>query len=593
MKQFFKFMFASMLGFLLTFVILIFVMGAIFAGIAATIGKQEKAEIDASSVLHLTFDGPVVDRSSENPFENFNFNTFETQEMIGLNDFIVNIEKARQDENIKGVFLDLSFTMSGWSSLKEIRNALQDFKESGKFVIAYSDVYGQGAYYLATVADEVYLNPEGGADFRGLNAEIMFVKNMLDKIGVEAQVIRQGEYKSAGEFLMREDMSEANREQISAYVNSAWNTILMDVSEGRNIPVNRLNEILDGYETRNANLAFEAGMIDGIVYRDEIMDILKDKLELEESDDINFVSYSKYKNVPLPESMMPVGVRDKIAIVYGSGNIVPGESTEGVMGGAGIAKAMKEARQDSSVKAIVFRVNSPGGSALASEVILREVMLASEVKPVVVSMGDVAASGGYYVSAHADKIIANPNTITGSIGVIGVIPNARELLNDKMGLTFDNVKTNEFADLMTINRPLRPVERELIREEMERIYNTFINHVAQGRAMSVERVDEIGQGRVWTGVDAQRIGLVDELGDLDYAIQEAANLAELDEYRLKELPEQKEFIEMIMEGFEGVKTSMIKSALGENYVIYKQVEDLKSPDNYGILMKLPYHITLE
>ncbi len=587
MKQFFKFMFASMLGFVLTFLIIFF----IFAGIVASIGKKETVEVEPNSVLHLTLDKQIVDRASENPFEDFNFSTFAPDQAIGLNDLITNIRKAKEDENIKGIFLDMTFVMSGWSTLREIRNELLDFKNTGKFIVTYSESITQGAYYLATASDALYINPEGIVDFRGLNANVMFIKGMLDKIGVEAQVIRYGKYKSAGEPLFRTDLSEDNRAQISAYINSLWNTALKDISEARNIPVNQMNDIADEFQTRTPQMALEAKMIDGLAYEDEVFDYIKEKLEIDTSEDISFISYGKYKNTPLPESMLPMGSRDKIAIIYGSGAIVSGEGDAGNMGADPIVKSFRKARKDSSVKVVVFRINSGGGSALASEVMLREVMLTQETKPVIVSMGDVAASGGYYIASYADKIIANPNTITGSIGVFGVIPNAEELLNDKMGITFDNVETNRFADLGSINRPLTSAERQMIQNEIDRVYETFISHVAEGRDMPVAAVDSIAQGRVWSGVDAKRIGLIDELGGMQLAVETAAEMANLEKYRIVEYPEQKKFVDMLLEGFDGMESRILKNRLGSSYEVYQQLQ--KATENTGVLMRMPYDITIE
>jgi len=587
MKQFFKFMFASMLGFILTFLVIFF----IFAGIVASIGKKETVEVKPNSVLHLTLDKQIVDRASENPFEEFNFSTFAPDQSIGLNDLITNIRKAKEDENIKGIFLDMTFVMSGWSTLREIRNELLDFKNADKFIVTYSESITQGAYYLATASDVLYVNPEGLVDFRGLNANVMFIKGMLDKIGVEAQVIRYGKYKSAGEPLFRTDLSEENRTQISGYLNSLWNTALKDISESRNIPINQLNNIADEFQTRTPQMALEAKMIDGLAYEDEVFDFIKERLEIDQTEDINFITYGKYKNTPLPESMLPMGSRDKIAVIYGSGSIVSGEGSTGNMGADPIAESFRKARKDSSVKVVVFRINSGGGSALASEVMLREVMLTTEVKPVIVSMGDVAASGGYYIASYADKIFANPNTITGSIGVFGVIPNASELLNDKMGITFDNVETNRFSDLGSLNRPLTSAERQLIQNEIDRVYETFINHVAEGRNMPVAAVDSIAQGRVWSGVDAKRIGLVDELGGMQLAVETAAEMANLEKYRLVEYPEQKNFVEMLMEDFGGLESGIIKKKLGNSYQVYQQLQN--ATENTGILMRMPYDISIE
>ncbi len=587
MKQFFKFLLASILGVFLTFVIVFF----IFMGIIASLGKSDPQPVAENSVLHLELTSEIVDRSSDNPFESFNFMSFTSDQTIGLNDLLENIRKAKLDENIEGIFLDMSFTMAGWATMHEIRTEILDFKESGKFVVAYGDYMSQGAYYLASVADEVYLNPEGALDFRGMNSEVVFLKNMLEKIGVEMQVIRYGKYKSAGEPFFREDLSAENREQIQSYMSSLWNTVLKEISEQRSMTVNELNNIADSFQTRTPEGALEAGMIEGIAYRDEIMDNLKVRIELDDDKEVNLVGYSKYNNAPLPDSLLPVGKRDKIAVIYGYGNIVMESNNDLSMGADRIAKALRTARKDTTVKAIVFRVNSPGGSALASEIMLREVMLAREEKPVIVSMGDVAASGGYYVACYADKIIANPNTITGSIGVFGIVPNMKELFNDKLGITFDNVKTNDLADLGSVSRPLNRMEEQIIQEQINRVYETFINHVAEGRGLPVSAVDSIAQGRVWSGVDAKRIGLIDDFGGLNYSIKQAAELAETENYRIIEYPEQKPLFEQLMEDFGSVEARFMKARLGNAYPVYQRIQ--QATENTGILMRMPYDVKID
>lgn len=587
MKQFFKFMFASMLGFILTSLILLFIL----FGMIASLGKKEQVEVAANSVFHLTLTTEIIDRASENPMEGFDFMSFSASKAIGLNELLKNIQKAKEEENIKGILLDLSAVQAGWASVREIREQLIDFKTSGKFIVAYGDVMTQGAYYLASIADEILINPEGGVDFRGMNTEVMFLKNMLEKIGVEAQVIRHGKFKSAGEPFFLEKLSPENRTQIQEYMGSIWNTTVKDVADSRSLSANRINEIADSFITRTPQGALEAGMIDGIAFRDELMENLRERLEIETGKKVNLIDHAKFMNAPLPESMLPMRSRDKVAVIYGMGNIIMGEGNERSMGADRIAKALRTAREDSTVKAIVFRVNSGGGSALASEIMLREAMLAAEAKPLVVSMGDVAASGGYYVACYADKIIANPNTITGSIGVFGMIPNMKELFNDKLGITFDNVKTNELADLGSVTRGLTTLEREIVQREIERVYDTFLHHVSEGRGLPVASVDSIAQGRVWSGVDAKRIGLIDDFGGLNYAIEQAAELADLETYRIVEYPEQKDFLTAIRESFGGVETRILQKRLGESYKIYERME--QATENTGILMRMPYDLVIE
>ncbi len=590
MKQFFKFMFASMLGFFLTFVIIFFIMVGVIASIAS-FSRKEVVEVEKQSVLHLTLEREIVDRGGRSPFESFDFMSFSPTTTIGLNDLINNLKKAKEDENIEGVFLDLTFVNAGWSSIDEIRQAIEDFKESGKFVISYGDSYTQNAYYLATVADEIYLHPEGIVDFRGINAEMFFLKNMLDRLGIDPQIIRHGEYKSAGEMFNQERMSPENREQVTSYINSIWNNIMADIAKSRGLSVNHLNQVANELLTRTSELSLEWDMIDGIMYRDEILDEIRTRIGIDLQDDINFVSLSQYERAPRPKSMERPRTRDKIAVVYGMGNILPGSGSETSIGSDRIAGAIREARKDTTVKAIVFRINSPGGSALASDVILREVELASREKPVIASMCDVAASGGYYIACKADLIVANPNTITGSIGVFGMIPNMQDFFNEKLGITFDNVKTNDFSDLASVTRPLSRAEREIIKESIENVYETFIGHVAEGRDMTTSTVDELGQGRVWSGAEARQNGLIDEFGGLNFAIEKAAELAELEVYRLVEYPKRKDFLARLRQDFGGIKEERLKNKLGSAYHFYQQVD--KVNEMTGILMRMPYDLTIE
>jgi protease IV len=588
MRQFFKFLFASILGVFLAFIIFFFV----FLGIIASIGSRESKPVLANSVLHLQLKNEIVDRGIENPFESFDIAAFRVETAIGLNDLLLTIRKAAEDDNIKGIYLDLSVVQAGWATVGEIRNQLLKFRESGKFIIAHSDIMTQGAYYLGSVADEIYLSPYGILDFRGINSQVLFVKNMLAKIGVEMEVIRHGKFKGAGEMYFRDNLSQENREQIQGYVSSIWNSVLMDISVQRGLTLNQLHDIANRFLTRTPEGAVESGMIDGLLYRDELMDNLREKLGVESNKKINLVTYTQYRRAPLPDSMIPAGHKDKIAIIYGSGNVVLGEGSDRSMGGDRIADALRTARLDTTVKAIVFRLNTPGGAALASDIMLREAILAAQAKPFIVSMGDVAASAGYYVSTHAHKIIASPTTITGSIGVFATIPNMGELFNDKLGITFDNVKTNDLADFGTLTRPLSRTERRIIEQFIERFYDIFINEVAKGRNLPVASVDSIAQGRVWSAVDAHRVGLIDDFGGLNYSIEQAAELAGLDNYRIVEYPVVKSFADQIRESFGTAKASIVKSIIGiDNYKLFERVNHAK--ENSGVQMRMPYDIILE
>ncbi len=588
MKQFFKFMFASMLGFFLTFVILLFIM----IGVIASMASRDPVRVADQSVLHLTFTTEIVDRGGGSPFESFDFMSFSPSRAIGLNDILDALDKAADDDKIEGVFLDLSIVAGGWSTIDEIRTAISTFKEeTGKFVVSYGEMYMQNAYYLGSVADELYLHPEGTIDFRGINSELAFLKNMLDKLGIDPQVIRYGEYKSAGEPLFREDMSAENREQVRAFTNAIWNNVLADIATSRGLTINHVNEAADNLWTRNAELAMKHQMADGLLYRDELYDVLRGHIGLEEDDDIGFITLGSYIEAPDPADFIRSDADEKIAIVYASGNIISGHGGDRTIGSDRIAKALRQARLDEDVEAIVFRINSPGGSALASDVILREVALAAQEKPVVASMGDVAASGGYYIACAADYIMASPNTITGSIGVFGMIPNMQEFFNEKIGITFDNVKTNRHADMPSVSRPLSAREREIIKEGIADVYNTFIGHVAEGRNITESRADELGRGRVWSGTEARQHGLVDGYGGMRMAIDKAAELAELVDYQTVEYPIRKDFITQLMEGFGGIRESKIEEALGNNYRYYRQLQDVQ--EMTGILTRLPYDIHLE
>ncbi len=591
MKQFFKFMFASLLGFFIGLFLLFFIMAGMLASLAS-LGKKEAVKLEKNSLLHLTLNQDVADRGGEGPFDNFDIMSFSAGQTIGLNDLLNNLKKAAEDDHIQGILLDLSMVPSGWATIDEIRDALLRFKETGKFIVSYGENYTQKAYYLATVADEILLHPEGMIDFRGLQAESMFFKNMLDRLGIEPQLIRHGDYKSAGEPFVLDRMSPENREQTSAIIHHVWDHLLANIEASRQLDAAHLNRVANGVLTRNATLALESVMIDGIMYRDELRASLNARLDQEAEEDLKLVSLNRYARAPLPKSMIQPRSRDKIAVVYASGSILPGEGSGRTIGSAGMAKAMREARIDTTVKAIVFRINSPGGSALASDVILREVKLAAAEKPVIASMGNVAASGGYYIAVGADKIVASPSTLTGSIGVFGMVPNMQHFFDEKLGVTFDHVKTNELADFVSIHRPLTPTERRLMQEMVEQVYNTFIGHVAEERDMPLTKVDELGGGRVWSGVEALDNGLIDAFGGLGYAIEQAAEMAGLEQYRIVEYPTRKDFLARIMEDFgASIGDRMVERKLGPAYRYYKQIEEINQMG--GVLARMPMDLVIE
>lgn len=599
MKQFFKFMFASVAGFFISGFVLMLIFFAMLGGVLSSkleFGKSQPFSLKDKSILHLSLTEEIVDRSSPNQI-NFDFGTFQPKNKIGLNELIKNIEKAKEDEKIEGIFLDLSTVNVGMASLEEIRKALLDFKESEKFIVSFGEMYSQKAYYLASVSDEVMLYPEGMMELMGLSTEIMFLKGMFEKLDIDMQVIRgrNNKFKSAVEPYMLDKMSDANREQTSKFLGSMWMHMLTGIGEQRGLAVAELNMFADSMTIRTADHAVDYKLVDRIAYRDEVMNNLKERVGVEEDDKLNLVKFSEYKRSSKPFKKLKKELKKdekdnkgRIAVVYAVGAIESGEGDDETIGSDRIARAIRKARKDTTIDAIVLRVNSPGGSALASDVMWRETVLAKEAKPFVVSMGDVAASGGYYIACAADKIYANENTITGSIGVFGVLPNAQGFFNEKMGITFDRVKTNEHSDLGSFSRGLTDREYRVIQEGVEDIYGDFLAKVAEGRGMSTEAVDAIGQGRVWSGVDAKEIGLVDEFGGLKEAVAAAAELAELEDYKRVEYPEIKDPFEEIMKNLTGQSQfeTKLKTMMPTEYRIYNQIKNIDKME--GVQARLPF-----
>ena len=586
MKNFFKYLLASILGvfisFFLVFIVFFGILGAMMSS------KDKPVVVKENTLFHLTLDKQIIDRAQDNPFENFSPPVFGQGGKIGLNDILENIDKAAKDENIKGIFLDLSFLRAGMATIGEIREALIKFKESEKFLIAYSDTYSQSTYYLASTADKVYMNPTGYMEFLGLRSEILFLKGSLDKLGLEPQIIRHGKFKSAVEPFMYERMSEESRLQVMTYLNSMWDHILQGVSEQRDIPKQKLNQLATNITIRNASSAFENGLIDGLKYRDEVISELKELAGIEDKKDLRMIKLARYKKVPKQKDYKGLA-RDKIAVVYAMGAIGMGEGSNESIGSEGTAKAIRQARKDSTVKAIVFRVNSGGGSALASEIIWRESVLAAQEKPFIASMGDVAASGGYYVLAAADTIVASPNTITGSIGVFGLYINMKKFLNEKMGMTVDVAKTNPSSDLGSPFRALTASERAIAQGMVEEIYGTFVNRVSEGRGLSFQQVDDIGQGRVWSGTNAMEIGLIDVYGGLEKAIEIAAEKAGVEKYRIVNFPKEKDPFEELIKSLSGeAKARILRNSLGVSAKYYEIVE--KTLQYQGIQARIPYEI---
>jgi len=589
MKQFFKFTLASFTGLFLGFIILFFISIGFFSAIASFQDKEVK--VKSKSILVLKLDNQIVDRASNNPLENLDIPNFNSSKKIGLTKVLVNIKKAKGDKNIKGILLNLSGLNAGLATIREIRNALEDYKDSTHFLLAYSDNMSQGAYYLATVADKVYLQPEATFDFHGFAANIMFYTGLMEKLGIQPEIIRHGKFKSAVEPFMLKKMSEANRLQTQTFVNSMWNTVLSDISKSRNIPVEKIQEFADNKTMTDVDTAVEYGLIDKALYRDELIDLLKEKAGIDKDSKLRTISLSDYSKALDPNRPKKLA-KDKIAVIYAQGSIAGGENS-GNIGSETILQAFRKARENKRIKAVVFRVNSPGGSALASDIIWREVLLTKKVKPVVVSMGDYAASGGYYISCAADSIFADPTCITGSIGVFGLMFNAEKLFNEKLNLYFDGVKTAKHADAGGIHRALTQEERDVIQKSIEKVYDTFVTHVSEGRGISKDSVDAIGQGRVWTGADAIKLHLIDNFGGLQRAMASAAALAKLDKYRVVEYPKLKTPMEQIMEDLK-MQTKVQLFKWQQNPVAVKYMEALDVINrSKGIQALMPYKIIFE
>ncbi|HLT42913.1 MAG TPA: signal peptide peptidase SppA [Sphingobacteriaceae bacterium] len=588
MKQFFKYVLATIVGVTLSSVILFLIFFGIMAALVSSVGSEKEFIVKDNSVLKIGLAYPIDERTSNNPFEGgFNFLNINS-DRLGLNDILSRIQSAKEDEKIKGIYLDMSTVPSSFATLEEIRDALIDFKASGKFILAYSEVYSQSAYYLTSTADSVFLNPEGILDFRGLASQSMFFKGTLEKLGIEAQVIKVGTYKSAVEPFILDKMSEPNRQQVSSFLGSIYDHFLQGISTSRNIPADSLRAIANELRVQNAEDAVATKLVDGLKYKDEIISDLKERLGVKEDKEINLVAIEKYNN---SKAKPDASVKDRIAVIYATGEIISGEGSDSQIGSERISREIRKVREDEKVKAVVLRINSPGGSALASDVIWREVKLTKEAKPIVVSMGDVAASGGYYIACAADSIFAQPNTITGSIGVFGIIPNLEGFFNSKLGITFDEVKTGEYADLGNTTRPLTPGERSIIQQQVDQIYFTFTNKVAQGRNKERVYIDSIGQGRVWTGEQALGLGLVDRLGGIETAIKSAAKMADIEKYRLVNYPALSDpFKALLGNTSDDISAWFMKREMKDAYPFYNQAKQVM--EQTGIQARIPYTITI-
>lgn len=585
--KFLRNLLASILGSLVAFGIL---MGMFFIFLALMGSMDDGVVVKKNSVLELSFVGPILDytgKDETDPFAAFG------GEELGLDEILHAIKVAKNDDNIEGISITTGYLLAGVAQTREIRKALLDFKSSGKFVMAHSDVYAQRDYYLASAADEVYINPVGVLDFKGLATEVLFYKELQEKSGIKMEVIRHGKYKSAVEPFLSDTMSEENRTQIKELITSIWSVIVDDISESRNITPQNLNIIADTLGGRTPEYAVTSGLLDGALHYDEYEGLLKEKMKVSEDDELNYVGFKDYVQKANKKSIRTGA--DKIAVIYAQGEILGGEGGKDYIGQDLIVDALHKAVENERVKAIVLRVNSPGGSALVSDIIWREIQLAKKEKPLVVSFGNVAASGGYYIGVGGDKIFAEPTTITGSIGVFGTIPNVHGLAKN-MGVNAEQVGTNENSVDYSFFEPMTDSFRNVMQESIEETYDTFLDRVSKGRNMPVERVNEIAQGRVWSGVDAQALGLVDELGNLDDAIAAAADMADLKDYGVRKYPKYKSDFERLMEDFGSVKTklgeSIIQEEIGtEAYEILKEFKQFTEQE--GIQAKMPFSLKIK
>ena len=586
MKDFFKFTLASVLGIVLAGIIFTIIGIVSLVGMVASSDTETK--VQENTILCLNLEGVLSERVESNPLQELMGETFAS---YGLDDILNSIQKAKDNENIKGIYLQPSVFVAEYPSLEEIRKALADFKESGKFIVAYSDQYTQEMYYLASVADKIIVNPQGSIAWHGLASQIMFYTDLMKKLGIEMQIFKVGTYKAAVEPFIATEMSDANREQISVYLNSIWGRVLEDISASRNISIEKLNQYADNMmDMKMADEYIACGLADTLLYKDGVLDYLKTMVGCEKDDNLRTLSVEDMKNVkrniPLDKS------GNIIAVYYAFGEIGSTLSSEEGINPDKVINDLRKIREDESIKALVFRVNSPGGSAYGSEQIWREIALMKEKKPVIVSMGDYAASGGYYISCAADYIVANPTTLTGSIGIFGKFPNLGGLLNDKLDLHFDIVKTNKFADMGSMNRPFNEGEKEIMQHYINNGYELFVKRCADGRGMSTEAIKKIAEGRVWTGAAAKELGLVDELGGLDKALEIAAQKAEVDSYSVINFPSSENpIMSLLNKSKEDYIQGQISNAMGEYHHYIEFIQNIQNMDH--IQARMPFDLRVK
>lgn len=585
MRQFFKFFFASFLG-IAVFTLL---AGFIFFMIIASISSSDKPSVGTKAVLYLDISKPIMEQSIDNPLADFG--SGDQYDLPGLFDMVRLLKHAANDSSVKGLYIKSNYNSNGLATSEELRKALVEFRKGGKFIYAYGDVISQGSYRVITAADKIYCNPKGGVDWKGLSMQYLFFKKALDKLEIEPEIFYAGKFKSATEPFRADRMSEANRLQSQVFLNDVYSQFLVQVADNRKTDTAALHRCANELLLQTANDAVIYKLVDAVKYDDEVKDELKQRLGLSKSGKINFVEMAKYA-----ESVnYKTGKGDnKIALFYAQGDIVDGKGEEGEIGGDTYRGLFRKARLDDDIKAIVVRVNSGGGSAMASENMWRELELARKDKPVIVSFGDYAASGGYYMSCMADSIFCQPTTLTGSIGVFSMMFNTQKLFNNKLGITFDGVKTGTYADMMNFNRPLSNMEKKYLQTDVDSIYAVFLSRVSNGRKMGVPDVDSIAQGRIWTGTTGLQLKLVDRIGGLQDAIDCAARMSKINEYRIKEYPEPKNWFEKLFGGSKKtMRSTAIKEEVGEDgFKLLQSVKKIKKLVG-GTQARMPFEITIE
>ncbi len=593
MKEFFRSFFASFLAIVVFTVIAIFLFAAIISGISKSF-EEDKLSVKPNSILKINLNYAVDEQTQSGLPSGLGLLSLSADHTLGLNDILANIKHAETDQNIKGIYLELGINPNSYATLQEVRDALEDFKKSsGKFVIGYGEVISQTSYYLGSVADKIYMNPSGAVDFKGLSAELTFYKGTIDKLGIKTQVFYDGKFKSATEPFRMDKMSEENRLQLEEFLNGLFDENLKEVNETRPKSVAEYRHIADSLLAWYPSEAVKSGIVDGLKYYDEVVSEMKNRCGLGEDKKLEFVTMKEYKT-SFSKSAGKAAVKEKIAIVYADGTIIDGEGDNGsFLGSKSFSESMQKIREDEDIKAVLLRVNSPGGSAVASDVMWREIEITKKTKPVIVSMGDYAASGGYMISCNATKIYAQPNTLTGSIGVFLIVPEISDFMNDKLGITFDTASTSAHADFPSIIRPFNSRESQILQSGVDSTYLKFKQIVAQGRNMTVDQVEAIAQGRIWIGAKAKEIGLVDEIGGMDEALAGAKQIAGLKDYRIEEFPKQEEsLLENMLSGLtEETETKIKAEQLGILYPHYQAVQQLL--ERPMIQARLPYELIVK